>query len=249
MSTINVPYVAAMAATATGQLETVKQESHSFTGDADIVYTGSLSQDIINAFVLSQEEAGATGVDLSVAMTSDTAKIDAFKAAMKAAIEGAAFSSEASALVAPYAVASDNLKGYLEKWVRKEIDSDLSSNTIPDELEAQAIKSVVVDISAAAADGALNMWNGMVALGQDLRDLIATQLPSSNYSPEEFSDALPVAAGDKMVFRFTISTTATITESAQDVTGANGTAGSGPGVNAAHYTVSTRLLELQLTKA
>ncbi|NDE18239.1 hypothetical protein EBZ80_25310 [bacterium] len=225
---VNVPFVAAMSADGTALLETVKQETYTFTGSAHYNYTGVLTPEIIAAFTLSEGAAdSAAQLDVDVA---------GLTAPLTAALEAARASIEAD----------------LTAFAQSEIDADLASNTIGAAVEAEAVKNLVLSIDTSGAAAA--METGIAALSAATRRLIATQLPSTRF-PEAFSTALPLVSGDSMTFRWNASTNITVSEDAQDLGGAadggaDGTAaaGAGPGVGTG-YGVDVRVLELVLTKA
>lgn len=253
MATVNVPFVATLTGAGAAQLETVKQETYNFTGAADIVLNNTLTDDIIAGFVMSQEVSGST-VALNVDMISNSA---AFEAALKTALKTASITSEATALEGVYAInaLTDKLEQYLVKYSRQEIDHDLAANTIGAAIEASAVKNLAYashDAECEAAAAA--MYTGLNDLGADVRRLVATQLPKGNF-PADFSSALPINTGDKMVFRFLANLSVNVTEDAQDLggssdSGASGSAsaGSGPGVGSG-YGIPSRTVELILTKA
>jgi hypothetical protein len=176
-----------------------------------------------------------------------------FKAAMKAALESVVVSEIDSALAGQYATAGAvgvGLEAYIVAWARQQIDADLASNTIGAAIEASEVEALAItDFSANAVAASTNMYDGLVGLTGDVRRLVATQLPSSRF-PETFSDALPLATNDKMVFRFLVTSTITVSQNAQDLgtAGNDGaTAGAGPGVGSG-YGVDNRVIELTLTK-
>ena len=224
---INVPFVAAMSADGTAELETVKQETYNFTGNAHATFTGALTAEIIAAFTLSEEGSGST-VELEVAVAN-------LKDALTTALGVVKDANNAS------------ITDYLTGWAQGEIDADLASNTIGAGVEASAVKnlSLVVDASGAAEA----MEDGIDGLTAGVRRLIATQLPSSRF-PETFSSALPLISGDSMTFRFIASSSVTVSESAQDLDGAadGATAGVGPGVGSG-YGIDSRTIDVVLTKA
>jgi hypothetical protein len=248
MATVNVPFVATFTGAGTAQLETVKQETYTFTGAADLVLNNALTEDIIAGFVLSQEPSGSTVV-LNVGMTNQST----FEAALKAALKDASIASEATPLAGSYAInlGTDKLEQYLVKYSRNEIDLDLAGNTIGAAIEASAVKNLEYaqhDSECAAA--AASMYSGLsTTLDANTRRLIATQLPAGNF-PETFSSALPINSGDKMVFRFNATLSVSVSEDAQDLgASADGaTAGAGPGVGSG-YGIPNRIVELVLTKA
>lgn len=258
-ATVNVPFVAAFNGTGAAQLETVKQETFTFTDSAHVILNGTLTQDIIDGFILSQEASGST-VKLDVAMATGAAKT-AFEAGLKAALKNATIASEANPLSGVYTitVGSDKLEQYLVQYSRSEIDADLATNTISAALEASAVKNLAYanhDSECESAAGA--MWSGLEGLSADIRRLVATQLPKGNFPVENFSPALPIMNGDKMVFRFNATLNVGVTEDARDlgaspdtetgVGSAAAPAGAGPGVGIG-YGIPNRIVELVLTKA
>lgn len=252
-ATVNVPFVGTMNNSGTADLQTVQQESFTFTGVANAVLSGVLSPDIIGAFEMSQEEQTSGTVVLNVGMRTDTL----FKAALKAALETVTVTSADNDLRDQYAIAgasSKTLQEYIVAWCRQEIDNDLTTNTIGAAIEASEVENLTLSNFANDASGAaVSMYDGLVGLSADTRRLVATQLPSSRF-PETFSDALPLIDGDMMVFRFNVNPTIVVSEKIQDLGGstdggAAGTAaaGAGPGVGSG-YGVDQRVIELVLTK-
>jgi hypothetical protein len=224
MPNVNVPFVAAMQANGTALLETVKQETYAFTGAAHYSYNGTLTPEIIAAFILSENTSDSVA-ELDVAVSGLTTPLTAALMAAKAALE------------------TD-----LTSFAQSQIDADLAANGVGAAVEAEAVKELSLAVDASSAAQA--MEDGIAGLSADVRRLIATQLPSSNF-PETFSTALPINAGDSMTFRWNASTTITVSEDAKDLGGDEGVgavAGAGPGVGSG-YGVDNRVIELVLTKA
>lgn len=248
---INIPFVAAMQADGTATLQTQFQEEWNFSGTPDAIFAGALPQDVIDAFLLSQE-ADSGVIIHNVTMQNSSA----FQAALASALIASTVSTADDELTAgsKYATAGavgKTLQEYIVAWARQEIDADLTSNTISANIEANEVENLAIDISAGAADGAENMYDGLVGLSQELRNVVASQLPSGRYNDagESFQTVLPLVTGDKMTFRFNVNSSITITENPQDLTGgANATTVSSPGIGSG-YGVSTRLVEVVLTKA
>ena len=246
---INIPFVAAMQADGTATLQTQYQEQWNFSGTPDAIFAGALPQDVIDAFLLSQE-ADSGVIIHNVTMQNSSA----FQAALASALIASTVSTADDDLSGKYATAgavSKTLQEYIVAWARQQIDADLTSNSISANIEANEVENLAIDISAGAADGAENMYDGLVGLSQELRNVVASQLPSGRYNDagESFVTVLPLVSGDKMTFRFNVNSSITITENPQDLTGgANATTVSSPGIGSG-YGVSTRLVEVVLTKA
>jgi len=249
---VNIPFVGSMNNDGSASLQTVKKETYTFTAAADVVLSGTLSDDIIGAFQLSQETQTSGTVVLEVAMRNESA----FKTALRNALQAVTVSTADADLTGQYATAgavSKSLEEYIVAWARQQIDDDLNRNTIGAAIEASEVENLAItDFSANAFAAAGNMYAGLSALSADTRRLVATQLPPSRF-PDTFTDALPLASGDKMVFRFNVDTTIEVLQDPKDLGandgGADGSAsaGAGPG-NGTNYGVDVRVIELVLTK-
>jgi hypothetical protein len=258
--TVKVPYCGAMSTSGTANLETVVQQQYSFLGSPDVILNGTLSQTIIDAFLVSQESQTNGTVALHVTMQNESA----FKAALRDALLSVTVSADGvdAELTGQYLTAGGSTKSleqYLVAWARQQIDADLAANTIAAALEAsEVINLAITDISQNAFDAAGDMYSGIGLLPAIERDVIASQLPNSRYTvngtTESFSGTLPLIPGDKMIFRFNVSTVITVTDTPIDLAAGdsnvdgNITPGSAP-TQSSGYGIENRVIELVLEKA
>lgn len=205
---ITMPFSASFDTAGTGTLETVKQQFFAWDASADATFTAPMSLTAFkNAFVLSQEEEGDSGAALEVAVTTDDGKITAFKNALTASLQLA------------------DMRSWLQDEANTAIQAFIGTNGVPAALEASAIVFGLTnfDQDLATADistGAAAMWTAISGGSDNLRRLIALQLPKEKY-PAEFSSELPLIGGESVLFRFHITQkyVSSIVESAVDLIG------------------------------
>jgi hypothetical protein len=259
--TINIPFVAALQSDGNALLETVRAATYAFGVSADVVLIGDLTSDIINAFLISHEDSSNELVSLDVTMQNSAAFRDALAAAMQAAY---IFTAD-PAIHPKYSGATEvqgagsavgfTLQQYVKAAIHTDVITALASNTIASELEASDVQDISLGNFAGDCSGAAAaMWTGLDGLDAGLRRVVATQVPNSKYTAagEGFTSAIPLVAGDTMVFRFNLNSNLTIAGSPQDLTSGTGvTDGTGPGVGS--YTdgttlaSATRIVELRLS--
>jgi hypothetical protein len=242
---VNIPFVAPFQSDGAADLQTVISDTYAL-GAADVILTAStgLSAAIINAFVISHEDASDSTVALSVTMGDQ----GTFAAALAAAMQAAAITTADAAIHSKYTGAEVQGAGTavglsLEKYVKAGIHTDvivaLNNNTIAAELEASDVLPITLDDFAGDCLAAANaMWEGLNELSPAMRRLVATQLDNSKYvsdASEGFTAALPLESGDSMTFQFTLNSNLTITNDPQDLTTEGGATNAGTGPAAGTY--------------
>jgi hypothetical protein len=260
---INVPFVAPLQSDGAANLQTVQQDTYAL-GAADVVLTGVLSPEIINAFLISHEDASDSAVALNVTMQGKNDFMNALSAAIKAATISTADAAIHPKYTGPAAVQGAGthngllLVNYIKAALHTDVIVALNNNTIAAELEASDVQEITLpDYDADCLAAAEDMYDGLVGIEESLRRVIATQVGNTRFTDvsEGFTSALPLTSGDSMTFQFNLTSNLTISESVQDVvSGADTNNGSGPGVGTYLPSTSnilgsnTRVVRVRLVK-
>lgn len=190
MVQIGVPISASFTAYGDASVNTIPTETFTWgAANKDITYSGMTAAEFNDAFDLSENVFNDVA-SLSVYMTADENKKNAFIAKLKLALETGA----------------GDLAGWLAGEARAELDEHLKANGIPDAIEAELVTTIsMVDFAEDASQGAVNMWNALEdANGSGPLNLISRQIPRSRYGTDAFDGKMHAAEGDEVVFRFNI---------------------------------------------
>jgi len=260
---INVPCQVTISADGSVKITTVDAQKYSLS-TADAEFIGFLRDDILNTFVVGDEEN--QGI-LRLSVSIDTSKESAFRDSLltqlqianKKTVVGGANTFDLSA---------NDLETYLANWAAERLMAELTANGVASALEGSELEDLQFDDFAEdLSGGAADMYNGLVRLTPAVRAVIATQIPNKKYmsyvdvsgnggAAETFSPHLPMEAGDTMTFQFVITQNYGVTESAHRVGAstednaaiASGTI-SGVAPLIGNYTVPARTVNIILVRA
>jgi len=210
--------------------------------DFELSVSGASANPVFEAFAVA-EGTSNTSADISVTY-DDSAKL---KAGLKYALENAVNSD------------NESLKTLLEAYVKEQVESDLTSMGLYNILEAELLTSVAIPNATIGNNGSDAMDASIDAAGAGTLDIVATQLPYSQYSDISGGGNLnsAFAVGDSLVFHFTISSKLQVTPVNEDVTdAASYTGATGPSASAGAAAqgsfpsaTHTRTVNLTITKA
>jgi hypothetical protein len=245
IANVGIPIAGSFDASGRAVVEVIPTEEFQWLG-ADIVLNGEMSLAAFKeAFDLS-ENVMDDKAELVVSMSTIEAKEIAFRLAMRNALTSAKDSS------------NKLLKAYLEEEAQDEIATHLSSNGIPDAVEAEAVTGMnLTQFEEDCSAGALDLWTAMsTANASPSMNIIARQFPLRRY-PAVFDSVLPAQVGDVITFRFNVGQTYSLTlgNAAETGAAANGAPASFATFTAADttlaagYGVSARAVDLVLTLA
>ena len=223
------PFIASMYAHAEGQVGVLQRANVSITGvdeTFDLCLSTEDSVKLLNAYRVYKSDAGAIDavLDTSAGVTVDmrsSAAAEAFRAAVRAAIEGAKSTGEHMPVDAEQVAAKRTIEGYLKRETYVDTKDQLAYDTLANLLEASDLMSFIMqlDVSGAAAS-MYNQMNGAGANAPRYRRTLFTQLPESNIeaylapkpdgdlsgnlNAEDVTDInfLPLRSGDKIYFVF-----------------------------------------------
>jgi hypothetical protein len=200
------PVSSAFNANGTADVNQVQQEVLTkLAANWELDISGASANAVFEAFSVAEGTSNSSA-DISVTY-ADAAKL---KSGLKYALENATDSGSAT------------LKTLLEAYVKGEVENDLTSMGLYNILEAELLTSVVIPNSTIGDNGSDAMDGSVAAAGAHTLDIVATQLPYSQYADISGGGNLnsAFAVGDSLVFHFTISSKLTVTPVNEDVTSA-----------------------------
>ena len=246
---VNCPYQGTINADGTATIQAVEHDTYNISGNADYTITAQ-ALDAANAyFALTQESltdaSGGKSAQLNVAVSNASG------------LAGVLANAFCSGSVTPFGqpASVSLIEAVLAAVHEASINASLASNGVNAALEASAVEQNGFDHFATdVSGGAASLASDMAADADDTLRLLATQLPASNYTTENFPSSIPFKSGDSMRIRFTVNSSFYIsneqvnlvpgvTPDAQ-VDPANGMGNHSDGVDADTWTI-----DLILTKA
>lgn len=221
---INVPCQVTISADGSVKITTVDAQKYSLT-TAHAEFIGFLRDDILNTFVLSDEE---NQEKLRLAVSIDTSKESAFRNSLLTQLQ---IANKKAVVGGPntFDLSANDLETYLANWAAERLMAELTANGVASALEGSELEDLQFDNFADdLSGGAADMYTGLVRLTPAVRAVIATQIPNYKYmsyvdvsgnggAAETFSPHLPMEAGDTMTFQFVITQNYAVTEHAQNV--------------------------------
>jgi len=206
-----VPFIANMYVDASGTVGTLQEVTVTMTGIDqifDVVLSEEDSVKILNAFQVSDEDAGLAQNAANVVVTMRSDQQNSFIEGLTAALTGTTVSTQDAA---------KDLYAYLKSESRKDTVDILSYDSLANLLEASDL--LAYDIAIDASGGATNMFSAMESGSESYRNAIFKQIPKSNVhaylSPSDGTasnlesvssiDFLPLLKGDKLTFVFDVT--------------------------------------------
>ena len=222
------PFIAQMNADAAGTVGVLQRAQVSITGvdeTFDLCLSTTESVKLLNAFNIFKSDSGAIDgvLDTSAGVTVNMREPINFKAALRAALEGAMSTGLHMPVDAEQIAEKRNITDYLKRETYVDTKDQLAYDTLANLLEASDLASfsIQLDISGAAA----NMFDAMSKTAEEApnaaryRRTLFTQLPelnvelylapkagdlSGNYNAEDVSgiNFLPFRSNDRLYFVF-----------------------------------------------
>jgi hypothetical protein len=202
-----------ISADGSAKIEVIKrQEGYTIVGPSDYDINVNALAAVSAYFTLSQEPDGSGNAVLNVAVTDENGLRDALVSAFTSGAVTKA--GEAATLL--------NFETTLAAVHEAAFNLSLSSNGVNQALEASVVKENKFDDFVADVSG--NATSGMTKLAAEFKAasntdalrLMALELPESNYTGQTIPPSIPYAAGDSLRIRFTVNSTFTLSNDAQD---------------------------------
>lgn len=236
------PVSSAFTANGSANVNQVQQEQLTkLAADYELTISDASANGVFAAFSVADGTNDASA-DISVTYSGAAS----LKAGLKYALENSTQSGS-------------SLKTLLQDYMKGVVETDLTTMGLFNILEAELISSVVIENATIGDAGSEAMDASVAAAGAHVLDIVATQLPYSQYSDISGGGNLDsaFAVGDSLVFHFTISSKLNVTPVNEDVTSATsytgadgGSADAGAAAQGAFDSAThTRTINLTITRA
>lgn len=259
MASIGIPISGSFTVDGSGSLQTLPQETFTWTG-ADATFGGEMTVATFKSFFVLDQDVSDGVATMNVSMKSDAS--GAFVNSLVSLLTGDAkyvSGTDPAGFSQPAMSATSTLEAYLKSYAQAQLDADIAANGIPNNVEAENITGLAYnEFLADASAGVVALWTNMKAADMTgPLNIIARQIPRARYqlNPDTFNTELMVQQDDVITFRFNVDQTFTINENKAAATAASGDGASGTGTSALNgypgvgsgYGVDARAIDLKIT--